>query len=177
MVAILPHKRVESCIAFTTARLFMVFSFVALSIVSAKWIRPLSKPLSKSIETLQLTVVPSGRLGIRQRIAEQQLQNNGNICLGQYKHGFSIRCDGDGRKATFYVNGKMVQKQFRAPFHIAGHQGRNIIAPWVSYPNRGVITCVLDTGAKVSVRFKMRCMRRWKRQVLHLNTCGKEESC
>ncbi|PXF47250.1 hypothetical protein BWQ96_03025 [Gracilariopsis chorda] len=150
MVAGLPHKRVEPCVAFTTARLSLVFCFVTLSIVSATWIRPQSNRSSRSVETPKLIVVPSGRLGIRQRIAEQQLHNNADICLGQYRHGFSIRCDGDGRKATFYVNGKVVQKQFRAPFHIAGHRGRNIIAPWVSYPSRGVITCVLDNGTKVS---------------------------
>lgn len=74
---------------------------------------PLPDPLSSG-----LFLVTAGR----NPLIVAQIQEGMTVCPSDFPKGFSIMCRGGGRSASFFENGVLVRREYKAPFYIAGDQ-------------------------------------------------------
>lgn len=70
------------------------------------------------------------------------LSSREQICLKDYPTGISVLCVGNSRRATFYVNGLFVIREYIAPFYIRGDVGNRVRA-WHPAPQVNWVKCRL----------------------------------
>lgn len=83
------------------------------------------------------------------------------ICPSDYPQGFSIRCHvRNAKRVTFRLNGKNVEKEYKAPYYLAGDfKGR--VKPFdylnMAGKNKARISCLVATRSSVWVDLVKDC--------------------